>query len=208
MSEQTAEFLTNWQNDAPRRWSPEDFDAQQRFVNDAVGGDNWSDWSNPMAAMQLIQADLLNVALEDAEKHDAIVLAGPVVELIRPARLLAIAAPRLNKGGRLVGIFPCLRDNSPESQLFMELSESRLWPYFTEEEIREALNEAGFDSAVEESTARFSSVPQFNRAVLKDELGFKGFRHIFDELEKEGYDPIEVGWGELRINTPLAERDT
>lgn len=207
MSEQTSEFLTHWQSDAPRRWSPDDFAAQQAFVNDAVAECDWTDWSTPGAAMQLIQADLLNVALEDAEKHDAIVLAGPVVELVKPARLFAMAAKRLIPGGRLIVIVPCLRDNSPESQLFMDLSEAGLWPYFTDEEIREGLTECGFSSTGNDTNVGFTAIPQFNHVVLKDELGFKGFRQIFDELEKQGYDPVEIGWGELRINASLADSE-
>jgi len=203
MSEQTGEFLTNWQNDARLRWSAEDFAAQQSFVNDAVAGREWSDWSTPGAAMQLIQASLLGTPLEDSEKGDAIVLAGPVVELVAPAKLFVMAAGRLNPGGRLAGIIPCLRDNSPESSLFIELAAKRLWPYFVEEEIREVLAEAGFNTAGD-SEIQFAPIPQFNRSILNDELAFKGFRRIFDDLEEQGYDPVEVGWGELRFAVDAA----
>jgi len=203
MSEQTGEFLTNWQSDARLRWSAEDFAAQQSFVNDAVAGREWSDWSTPGAAMQLIQASLLGTPLEDSEKGDAIVLAGPVVELVAPAKLFVMAAGRLNPGGRLAGIIPCLRDNSPESSLFIELAAKRLWPYFVEEEIREVLAEAGFNTAGD-SEIQFAPIPQFNRSILNDELAFKGFRRIFDDLEEQGYDPVEVGWGELRFAVDAA----
>ena len=204
MSEQTGEFLTHWQSDAPRRWSRDDFAAQQAFINAAVTGREWSDWSTPGAAMQLIQASLLGTPLEESDKTDAIILAGPVVELVAPAKLLPTAAGRLNPQGRLAGIAPCLRDNSPESSLFMELAETQLWPCSVEEEIREALVDAGFDITGGSADVRFVAVPQFNRAVLKDELEFKGFRRIFDEMEKQGYDPIEVGWGELRFAVEIA----
>lgn len=205
MSEQTGEFLTHWQSDARLRWSGEDFAAQQEFVNDAVAGGDWADWSTPSAAMQLIQASLLGTPLEDGEKTDAIVLAGPVVELVAPAKLFGMAAGRLNNGGRLAGIVPCLRDNSPESALFMELAEAQLWPYCVEEEVREALDEAGFETAGAEAKIQFVAIPQFNRAVLNDEPGFKGFRQLFKEMEKQGYDPIEVGWGELRFAADLGK---
>jgi len=96
-----------------------------------------------------------------------------------------------------VGIIPCLRDNSPESRVFAELAPSVCWPYLTAEEVTEALQEAGL--APQPNATEFAVIPHFNAAVLKDELGFKGFRKIFDQLEAQGYDPAAVGWGELRF---------
>ena len=95
----------------------------------------WADWSTPMAAMQLIQSSLLGVAMEEADRHEAIVVAGPVVELLPLAEVFEMAARRLNSAGRLVGVIPCLRDNSPESQLFMDLAAEQLWPYCVAEEL-------------------------------------------------------------------------
>ncbi len=197
------DFLTHWQNDAPRRWSATDFAAQQAFVNGQVEGREWTDWSTPMAAMQLIQASLLKAPLEDGDRHDAIVLAGPVTELVPPKELFSLAAGRLRPGGRLIGVFPCLRDNSPESARFMELTKAGLWPYFVEEEVREVLGEAGYDTCGSQAVAGFHAIPQFNRAVLGDDLGFKGFQRIFVEMEGEGYDAMEVGFGELRFAVSL-----
>ena len=125
------------------------------------------------------------------------VLAGPVVELLEPARLFGQAASPLRPGGRLVGIVPCLRDNSPESEEFMQLAAATLWPYFTAEELLELLGESNWQ--VELQARAFIAVPRFNEAVLKGQLGFKGFSRIFDQLMAEGYDPMEVGWGELRF---------
>jgi len=38
-------------------------------------------------------------------------------------------------------------------------------------------------------------------------VSFEVFADDFDEMEKQGYDPIEVGWGELRFAAKLAETD-
>jgi len=203
--EQASDFLTQCQTDAPRRWSAEDFAQQQQFVNDGVAGMEWADWSTPMAAMQWIQSSLLGVAMEEADRHEAIVVAGPVVELLPLAEVFEMAARRLNSAGRLVGVIPCLRDNSPESQLFMDLAAEQLWPYCVAEELMETLEESGFE--LEGEGGGFAAVPQFVRAVIDDELAFKGFRKIFDEMEKQGYDPIEVGWGELRFSAKMKEAD-
>lgn len=205
ISEQAGEFLTQCQTDAPRRWSAEDFAAQQQFVNEGVAGTEWADWSTPMAAMQLFQSSLLGVALEETGRHEAIVIAGPIVELMTPGEVFGMAAGRLKSGGRLVGVIPCLRDNSPESQMFMDLAAEQLWPYCVAEELTELLADSGFELG--EGKGGFAEIPQFTRAVLNDELAFKGFRKIFDEMEKQGYDPIEVGWGELRFAAKLAETD-
>lgn len=206
LSEHAGDFFTQCQTDAPRRWSTADFAAQQQFVNEGVAGNEWADWSTPMAAMQLIQSSLLGVPLEETGRHEAIVIAGPVVELLPAADVFGMAAGRLKPAGRLVGVIPCLRDNSPESQMFMDLAADRLWPYCVAEELTERLGEAGFQQDGE-SGSGFAAVPQFVHAVLKDELAFKGFRGIFDEMEKQGYDPIEIGWGELRFSAALKETD-
>ena len=149
--------------------------------------------------------DALDVAMEEADRHEAIVVAGPVVELLPLAEVFEMAARRLNSAGRLVGVIPCLRDNSPESQLFMDLAAEQLWPYCVAEELMETLEESGFE--LEGEGGGFAAVPQFVRAVIDDELAFKGFRKIFDEMEKQGYDPIEVGWGELRFSAKMKEAD-
>ena len=52
---------------------------------------------------------------------------------------------------------------------------------------------------IESRVSGFVSIPRFNLAVLNDELGFKGFNRVFARLSAEGYDPMEVGWGELRF---------
>ena len=129
--------------------------------------------------------------------YDAAVLAGPVVELLEPAWLFREAAAALRPGGRLIGIVPCLRDNSPESRTFADLAAETLWPYYTAEELLEMLREEGW--RVELETGGFFTIPRFKEAVLKGELGFKGFNAIFAGLAAQGYDPIEIGWGELRF---------
>jgi len=49
------------------------------------------------------------------------------------------------------------------------------------------------------SASTFVAIPRFNEAVLKAELHFQGFNRIFDQLVRQGYDPREIGWGELRF---------
>jgi hypothetical protein len=195
------EFLETYPGDARIRWSPQDLAAQQEFVNGCVAGRRWLDWSTPSAAAHLVQAARGHIAVGAAEKYEALVLAGPVVELIEPAWLFRQAAAPLGPGGCLVGILPCLRDNSPESRLFADLAARMLWPYHTAEEILEMLRENGWQP--DPGAGGFAAVPRFNEAVLKDELGFKGFRGLFDRLTAEGYDPMEVGWGELRLAATL-----
>ena len=192
-----AEFLENYRRDAAVRWSPSDLAAQQEFVAAQVVGDDWLDWSTPAAALQLVQAAKAQASAGIAEKSDAVVLAGPIVELLEPPALFSQARGPLGPGGRLVGIIPCLRDNSPESDQFMQHSRATLWPYYTAEELLEMLRET--DWQIESQVGGFIPIPRFNLAVLNDQLGFKGFNRVFNRLSAEGYDPMEVGWGELRF---------
>lgn len=196
-----ADFLQHYRHDAPFRWSAEDFAAQQEFVNRHLAGTAWLDWSTESAALDLLQATLALTVLTTAGEGEAILLAGPVVELLDPAQVLGCAAKHLNPAGRLVGIIPCLRDNSPESQLFSQLATTTLWPYYTAEELLEMLRETGFQPQA--GSCAFADIPRFNEAVLEDRLAFKSFRQIFVQLETEGYDPMEVGWGELRFVAQL-----
>jgi hypothetical protein len=55
------------------------------------------------------------------------------------------------------------------------------------------------DWQIDSQESGFLPIPRFNLAVLNDQLGFKGFKHVFTRLSAEGYDPMEVGWGELRF---------
>ena len=93
-----AEFLENYQRDAPVRWSPDDLAAQQQFVNAQVAGNDWLDWSTPDAALQLFQAFAGQTSAVIAEKSDAVVLAGPAAELLEPAWLFGEAARPLRPG--------------------------------------------------------------------------------------------------------------
>ena len=192
-----AEFLEHYQRDVPVRWSSGDLAAQQNFVCAQAAMDDWLDWSTPAAALQLVQATAGQTAPGTTEKSDAVVLAGPIVELLEPTVLFRHARGPLDSGGRLIGIIPCLRDNSPESDRFMQHARVMLWPYYTAEELMEMLGEAAWQ--VESPASGFIPIPRFNLAVLNDQLGFKGFNRIFSRLSTEGYDPMEVGWGELRF---------
>ena len=192
-----AEFLENYQRDTPVRWSPNDLAAQQEFVVAQVVGDDWLDWSTPAAALQLVQAPTGQTSADKVEKSDAVVLAGPIVELLEPLALFNQARGPLGPGGRLVGIIPCLRDNSPESDQFMQQARATLWAYYTAEELLEMLRETAWQ--IEPQLSGFIPIPRFNLAVLNDQLGFKGFNRVFSRLSAEGYDPMEIGWGELRF---------
>ena len=193
----SAEFLEHFQRDALVRWSSDDLAAQKQFVNAQIAGRNWVDWSGPTAALQLIQAGHTEAFPGAVEEPDALVLAGPLVELLDPEVLFNQAASFLRSGGKLVGIIPCLRDNSPESREFMRLAASLLWPYYTAEELLEFLSGAGWK--IEPPPNCFVAIPRFNQVVRKGELGFPGFGKIFEQLMGDGYDPMEVGWGELRL---------
>ena len=192
-----AEFLENYRRDAAVRWSPSDLAAQREFVGAQVGGDDWLDWSTPAAALQLVQDAAGQTTAGMAEKSNVVVLAGPIVELLEPPALFSRARGPLGPGGRLVGIIPCLRDNSPESEQFMQHARATLWPYYTAEELLEMLRETAWQT--ESLVSGFIPIPCFSLAVLNDQLGFKGFNRVFTRLSAEGYDPMEVGWGELRF---------
>jgi hypothetical protein len=192
-----AEFLAHYPSDAQLRWSADDHAAQQDFVSRHVSGHRWLDWSTADSALALLQADLTQTPLGAVGKWPALVLAGPAAELVKLPSLLERAAAALTDDGVLIGIIPCLRDNSPESQRFVETATVCFWPYPTAEELLEALGDRGW--RCDPDASRFVPIPQFNRAVLDDKLGFKGFRRTFTRLEQDGYDPIEVGWGELRF---------
>lgn len=201
--EAAGEFLQHYARDARYRWTSEDLAAQEEFVGAQTRNLDWLDWSSEAAAMQLMQAKLLATQWSAGGLREAILLAGPLVELLDPAELFVCAAANLLSGGRLVGITPCLRDNSPESQRFAQLAGSALWPYYSAEELFEMMREAGFSFS--QDLSRFVTVSRFNQAVLQDELAFKGFREIFGRLEAEGYDPMEVGWGEIRFVATVDE---
>ena len=191
------EFLESYLRDAQVRWSPEDLVRQREYVNAQIAGRDWLDWSTPESALRLVQAASAHESGGETGKYDAVVLAGAVVELLEPAMLFNLAGPPLRPGGRLVGIYPCLRDNSPESRLFSEMASATLWPYYSAEELLEMLRDCGWRA--DPVASAFVAIPSFNEAVLKSELHFKGFKRIFDQLVRQGYDPREIGWGELRF---------
>lgn len=196
-----AEFLEHYAHDAPLRWTPGDVAAQEAFVRDRVSGADWVDWSTPAAALGLVQAGAAVAVSEAGPACGAVILAGPVAELLDPGWLFDRAAALLPPGGRLIAILPCLRDNSPESRVYVEWAAKTLWPCPTAEELLEILAERGW--RVEPDAPGFVAVPRFKEAVLKDELRFKGYRAVFDRLAAEGYDPMEIGWGELRVSAAM-----
>lgn len=197
----SVEFLESYLRDAQVRWSPEDLARQREYVNAQIAGRDWLDWSTPESALRLVQSSSARESVGETDKYDAVVLAGPVVELLEPATLFKLAGPPLRPGGRLVGIYPCLRDNSPESRLFSEMASATLWPYYGAEELLEMLRDCGWGPDL--SASAFVAIPRFNEAVLKAELHFQGFNRIFDQLVRQGYDPMEIGWGELRFAATL-----
>jgi hypothetical protein len=200
-SDQAIEFLENYPRDVPRRWSAADLEAQQEFVNGQLAGSNRLDWSTPSAALDLVQAVGIGTPPGVTGAFEAVLLAGPVTELLPAEALLGHASKAVRSGGKLAGIIPCLRDNSPESQEFMNIAAAGLWPYFTAEDLLEMFRETGW--RVEHSASGFVPIRRFNEAVLRGELGFTGFGRLFGQLNAQGYDPMEVGWGELRVVATL-----
>ncbi|MHB8519373.1 MAG: hypothetical protein ACYDH9_01325 [Limisphaerales bacterium] len=192
-----ADFLQHYPQDAGRRWSADDRAAQQEFVVRHLAGRRWLDWSTAESSLDLIQGSLARTPPGAHGRWPALVLAGPAAELLEPAALFERATAVVDEDGVLIGLMPCLRDNSPESQRFGEAAAASLWPYHTVEELLEALRDAGWRCDVHES--RFVPIPQFGRTALSDQLGFQGFHRIFSRLEQDGYDPLEIGWGELRF---------
>ncbi|HEY1172494.1 MAG TPA: hypothetical protein VGH19_14085 [Verrucomicrobiae bacterium] len=190
-----AEFLQHYPHDQALRWSEEDLAAQGRFVESAMTGLAWSDWSSPALALPLLQAAMLNTPTILDHGQDAILLAGPLTEIMLAETLIPLAQGHLNPAGRLVGIIPCLRDNSPESQRFMDLAAEKLWPYHTAEIWLELLQDVGFEAAG--IKGEFIARPQFARAAMAGKLQFTPFAELFRGVEAAGYGANEVGWGEL-----------
>jgi len=189
------EFLQHYAHDQPFRWTAEELAAQGRFAESALAGTSWSDWSDSAMALPLLQAALLNTPTSLDHDQDAILLAGPLTEIMLAERLLPLAQSHLNPAGRLVGIIPCLRDNSPESQHFMDLAAEKLWPYHTAEVWLELLQDTGFTATG--IKAEFIARPQFAASALTEKLHFTPFTELFRAVEAAGYGAHEVGWGEL-----------
>ncbi|HVY71452.1 MAG TPA: hypothetical protein VHH73_16080 [Verrucomicrobiae bacterium] len=195
--------MRHFRHDLPLRWSASDLAEQQAFATQNIAAGDWLDWSSDTAAMDLVQAAMGQPFYPQPGVFGSILLASPVAEMIPPELLFSSAARQLGPGKRLVAILPCVRDNSPESWLFCRQAEKLFWPYHPAEELLETLRDAGWEPDPEQS--RFHPVTPFKTAVLADKLGFKGFRRVFDQLEAEGYDPMEIGWGELRVVATRAE---
>lgn len=194
-SELAAEFVENYGPDAKVRWSQEEVEAQARFVREQTGGRHFVDWTTGEAGLQLMQSMWFGTAPGGTSGVSGVLAAGPLVELVEPASVFGMAGQTLQEGGKLVAIIPCLRDNSPESAEFMSLARAEMWPYYTVEELIEFLREAEFEIV----QASFVSLPHFIDAVLHDRLQFKGFNRVLGKLQAQGYDPAEIGWGEVRL---------
>lgn len=201
-----SEFLQHYTHDVDRRWTPQNLGAQRAFVERAIRGCEWLDWSTESGALQIIQANLTSVQTVTKGSFDAVLVAGPVAELVEPGTLFRQAVHHLNASGRVVGIIPCLRENSPESSLFCETAHEVLWPYSTAEELLEMLRDSNLNPNAD--LHEFVAIPEFSEAILKNKLAFKGFQQVFDRLHEEGYDSTEVGWGELRFVASLSPDHT
>lgn len=193
------DFLAHYERDAHLRWSADDLQAQRDFVQKHIRGGTWLDLSTPEAALELVQRWLHPAAGSSliAVPHDVVLLAGPPVELIELDSLAGYAIESLAPAGRIVGVIPCLRDNSPQNQAFMDASAEILWPYRTAEEILETLRDAHLE--VDTAAASFVRIARFNDAVWSNQLAFEGYRRVFERLAQRGYDPISVAWGEVRF---------
>lgn len=198
-----AEFLQYYAHDQPFRWSAEDLAAQAQFVTQTTAGLSGSDWSDPALAMPLLQAAMLGTPTAIEHGYDAILLAGPLTEILPAETLLDLALGHLNPAGTIVAVLPCLRDNSPESQQFMDVAQAKLWPYRTAEEWLELFKEVGFDAT--QIKAEFVPIPQFVSSALTDKLRFTPFKEVFTAVEAAGYGAHEVGWGELRLVAKATE---
>lgn len=197
------EFLQAYAHDQAFRWSEEELAAQGKFAEAALAGVSWSDWSDPALALPLMQAAMLGTPTALEHAYDGILLAGPLTEIMPAEILIPLAQTHLNPSGRLVGIIPCLRDNSPESQLFMDLAAEKLWPYHTAEIWLEVLQDAGFEAAGIQG--EFIAQPQFIASVLTGKLQFAPFAELLRGVEKAGYGANEIGWGELRFVAKAGE---
>jgi hypothetical protein len=197
------EFLQAYGHDQAFRWSAEELVAQGKFVEAMLAGISWSDWSDSAMALPLLQAAMLGTPTALEHGSDGILLAGPLTEIMPAEALIPLAQTHLNPAGRLVGIIPCLRDNSPESQLFMDLAAEKLWPYHTAEIWLEVLQDAGFEAAG--IKGEFVAQPQFIASVLTGKLQFAPFAELLRGVEKAGYGANEVGWGELRFVAKAGE---
>ena len=197
------DFLEHYAHDQAFRWSAEDLAEQAQFAEQALADVAWCDWSNPGMALPLLQAAMLNTPTALEHDYDGILLAGPLSEIMPAETLIPLAQAHLNPAGRLVGIIPCLRDNSPESQRFMDLAAEKLWPYHTAEIWLELLQDTGFEATG--IKGEFIARPQFAASALTGKLRFTPFAELFREVEKAGYGANEVGWGELRFLAKAGE---
>lgn len=191
------EFLQHYAHDSQWRWAPENLDSQKAFVERAISGCEWLDWSTQSAVLEVIQKNMTSVETVTKGDFDAVLLAGPIAEIVELENLFQQAVEHLNESGRVIGIIPCLRDNSPENSLFCEIAKEVLWPCYPAEEVLEMLREKGLEP--HSDSCGFVAVPEFSEAILKNKLRFKGFQQVFDQIQAQGYDATEVGWGEVRF---------
>ena len=120
---------------------------------------------------------------------------GADVELTDKEQLFTELFASAQPGQLIVGTLPCLRDNSPESARLAELMHEKLWDFWTAEELSEIIRDAGFE--VIGNRTQFRQNPRWNEAVLKGELQFQGYHSMFEVMMAEGFEPSEIGWGEL-----------
>lgn len=190
-----AEFLEHYSHDQPLRWTEEELAAQAQFAESALSGVAWSDWSDPSIALPILQSAMLDTPSSLEHELDGILISGPLSEVMPAEMLLPLAQEHLSSTGKLVGVIPCLRDNSPESQLFMDIAAEKLWPYHTAEVWLEVLQDVGFVATG--IKAEFIARPQFAVSALAAKLHFTPFTELFRAVEAAGYGAHEVGWGEL-----------
>ncbi len=192
-----AELLATYPVDDPLRW-PDAMQAERgRFVDAVVSNLSALDLSDPPVAFEIAQTALTGSNPAFSERFPALIMAGPLVDLIDPAALLSLVAPFLTPTAIVAGLIPCLRDNSPESAAFAEACAAAQWNCPTAEELLESLIECGLEV---QPGWRFIPSPVFRSESGLRKVCFGPHLRAIKAVESAGYDPGEIGWGELRFS--------
>jgi hypothetical protein len=192
-----SDYLLHYNTDLKSRWSEEALRFQANFVTSRLPKNGIWDWSAPAITLQLLQARLLSEKTAPPPGTSLILAAGPLMELLSPSAIVEEAARSLKQNGRLIAIIPCLRDNSPENEFFAMHASENLWPYYTAEYWQETMQEGGFMTI---DPPQFKENREFSMAQIEGRMNFRGFMPLIEKLQNEGYDPIEIAWGDLHLN--------
>ena len=198
------EYLVSYNRDLPQRWTAQDLQAQSEFVGQALGQRPYLDLSKEEAVLHLWQNKVFSTGVGFGEQFQAAVLASPVTEVMDPQWVLSFAVQQLTLGGQIAAIIPCLRDNSPPNQAFAKLAEDYLWPIFTVDELLEMTAELGLTAHL--PPTGFYPVEKFKQSLGEKSFIFSAFNKVADALISQGFDPMALGWGELRLSASIIEQ--